>query len=71
VVLIREMGVCTRNVVRLEKSATGSQLFYSFVSLTYRHNMVMTETFMLESSEMFVQENLQRFVLGKELLSTP
>jgi hypothetical protein len=58
-------------MVRLENRATDSQLFYSFsVSLiTYRHNMDMTETFMLESSEMFVRENLQRFVLGKELLN--
>jgi hypothetical protein len=31
--------------------------------------MDMTETFMLEASEMFVRENLPRFVLGKELLN--
>jgi hypothetical protein len=63
-----DMGVYTRNMVRLENSATNSQFSY-FVSLTYRHNMDMTETFMLEASEMFVRENLPRFVLGKELLN--
>ena len=33
------------------------------------HNMDQTETFMHESTEFFVNENLERFVRGEELLN--
>ena len=33
------------------------------------HNMDMTLTFMKESTEFFIEENLPRFVRGKQLLN--
>ena len=45
-------------------------LFFTFlVTTSKRHNMDRTETFMHESTEFFINENLPRFVRGEELLN--
>jgi phosphoglycerate dehydrogenase-like enzyme len=57
------------DVTTIEPLPKDSQLWNLDNVLLSPHNMDMTTTFMKESTDFFIQENLTRFVRGKMLLN--
>ena len=57
------------DVMTVEPLPRDSRLWSLDNVLLSPHNMDMTDTFMQESTEMFVQENIPRFVRGLDLLN--